>query len=196
MVPSCVLTCQVSGKTHTHAKHAGWFSAHCCVFALFAAQAPGLSVMATEPSCGEQTESWYLLKSRSCWKWDCLLCPACCTPAFPSASLLGGCMHHGSADIFLNSSVRLTAFLSTYFRVWHHHCVFNEELDLFALGDILSCNGTPCWKHTLADATCSTSTPSALSHRAQCLYAQAKNLGPAFPNFRVDLGVATSQLII
>lgn len=71
MVPSCVLTCQVGGRTHILAKYAGWFSAHCCVFALFAAQAPGLSAMATEPSCGKQTESWSLIKSRSCWKWDC-----------------------------------------------------------------------------------------------------------------------------
>lgn len=92
MVPSCVLTCQVGGKTHTLAKYAGWFSAHCCVFALFAGQAPGLSVIAIEPFCGEQTESRYLIKFRSCWKWDCPLCPACCTPAFPSAPRLGG-MH-------------------------------------------------------------------------------------------------------
>lgn len=41
-----------------------------------------------------------------------------------------------------------------------------------------------------------TSSPSAFSHRAQCLHAQAKNLGPAFTNFRADLGAAASQLII
>lgn len=104
-------------------------------------------------SCGEQMESWYLIKSRSCWKWDCPLCPACCTPAFPSAPLLGGCIHHGSAGIYLSSSVHLTAFLSTYFRMWHRHCVFNAGLNLFAPGNFLSCNGALCWK-LLADATC------------------------------------------
>lgn len=73
---------------------------------------------------------------------------------FPICPTLGECMHHGIAVIYLNSSVHLTAFLSTYFGVWHCHCVFNAGLDLFALGNFLSCNGTPCWKCTLADATC------------------------------------------
>lgn len=74
MFPS-VLTCQVVGKTHTCAKYPGWFSAHCCVFALSAVRvypAPVPSVMAAEQGyCREQRESQCLVKAGSPWKQEC-----------------------------------------------------------------------------------------------------------------------------
>lgn len=194
-----MLTCQVGGKTHIHAKYAGWFGAHCCVFALFAAQAPGLSVMATEPSCGEQTGSWYLVKSRSCWKWDC--------PLFALLpALLLSHLPHTWGDA---CTMAVQAFISTVLCIWQPFCphllgcdavtvcsmqswtCLHWEISFLATGH--HAGNTPL---LLPHAPSSTSTPSALSHRAQRLYGQARNLGPAFPNFRGDLVVATSQLII
>lgn len=59
-----------------------------------------------------------------------LCCPPC-TPASHPPYALGGCMCHGSGGIYLDSSVRLTAFLSTFFRALHRQCVFNAGLALF-----------------------------------------------------------------
>ena len=130
-----VLTCPVGGKPHTPAKYPGWFSAHCCVFALFAARgcpAPVLSAMVAEPSCREQRESRCLLKPRSPWKWGCphfALLSAIPLPICPVPG--GGCTCRGSGGVYLDPSVHLTAFFSTFFRVLHRQCVFNVGLDLF-----------------------------------------------------------------
>lgn len=51
----------------------------------------------------------------------------------------------------------------------------------------------PCWCH-MHQAAPAPPLLYLLGHSV--CYTQAKSLGPAFPNFRVDLGVATSQLII
>lgn len=66
-----------------------------------------------------------------------------------------------------------------------------------ALRNFLLCMGNRAGNTPvlMPHALSSTGTPSALSHVAPCLCAQAKNPGPAYPNFWGDLIAATSQVM-
>lgn len=132
-----VLTCQVGGKTHTRAKYPGWFSAHRCVFALFAARgcpALVLSATAAEPSCGEQRESRCLVKPGSPWKWGCPRFALLSALPLPICPMPGeGCTLHGSGGVYFHTSVYVTAFLSTFFKALHGQPVFDAGLDLFVM---------------------------------------------------------------
>lgn len=117
------------------------------------------------------------------------LCLAPHTPASHPPCALQGCVCHGSSISTLLCVWR--PFCPHFFHICRQ-CVFNAGLAFF-----------PCVGHRAGNvpvlmlhASSSTSTPSALSYVALCLCAQVKNPGSAFPNFRGDLIVAGSQVII
>lgn len=115
MVPSCVLPRQVGGKPTAmpNMQDGSVPLLKGCVLELFAAQAPGLSVMATEPSFeGLIPDKIQELLEVALSPLPCLL-----HSCFPICPTPGGCLHHGSAGTYLSTSVHFTAFLPTHFMV-------------------------------------------------------------------------------
>lgn len=127
--------------------------------------------------------------------------PSSLRSCFPSALCLGGnACAMAAGGIYLDSAVRLTAFLSTFFLEGYivGVCSMQSWPCLPHTGKFSSLHGASCWKYARPNAT------RVEQHWQPLLYltwrwhpcAQAKNLGPAFPDFRGGLIIATSQVII